>query len=269
MRPSSCRRLATSSPALGLMVMMACARPPPKTRLDEEPARLVSAFFGLDDAMPDRAAIICPSAPGKDGLPVTFSRRVTSGVPPEAFTITTRSGLRKIPSCATTSPASARAKRHTVLLMGDLGGEADPPTAVTITGELTLAGEVNAKGLTVPVTPLSDGPTLVLAMQATPATLESSCPSSTRQIVTVVWAGGVTPGPGTSADGHREAYRVVTADGQVTPFALGDQGDSDNYEHLCLEVDSPARSVTCAPGVLVDPRGDLNPQTSVEVSGAP
>jgi hypothetical protein len=254
--------------AFSVLVVMACARPPPRTRLDDEPPRLVNAFFGLDDALPARAAGLCLAAPGKDGMPVTFSRRVAGPLAPVAFTVVTRSGARKTAVCATTSPASARSKRHTVLLIGDLGSEADPPMTVSVTGELLLEGGVNAKGLSAPVTPLADGPTLVLALQATPATLESTCPSSTRQIVTVVWAGGVTPVSGASADAHRDAYRVRTAEGDVTPFALGDLGDSDNYEHLCLDVASPALSVSCRAGVLVDPRGDANPDTSVEVSAA-
>ncbi len=253
---------------VGFLVVMACARPPPHTRLDDEPPRLVNAFFGLDDALPARAAGLCLAAPGKDGMPVTFSRRVAGSVPPTAFTVITRSGVRKTPLCATTSPASGRSKRHTVLLIGDLGSEADPPMSVSVTGDLMLEGDVNAKGLSSAVTPLTDGPTLVLAMQATPVTLQSNCPSSTRQIVTVVWAGGVTPVPGAKPDAHRDAYRVRTAEGEVTPFALGDLGDSDNYEHLCLDVASPALSVSCRAGVLVDPRGDPNPNTSLEVSAA-
>jgi hypothetical protein len=226
---------------------------------------LVNAFFGLDDALPSRAAVLCLAAPGKDGMPVTFSRRVVGDVDPDAFTVTTRSGARKKPLCATTSPANARSKRHTVLLIGDLGSEADPPTTATVTGDLMLDGEVNARGLSAPVTPLADGPTLVLAMQAKPGTLDSDCPSSTKQIVVVVWAGGVTPRAGAKAAAHRDAYKVITAEGEAVPFALGDLGDSDNYEHLCLDVASPALAVSCKAGVLVDPRGDANPPTSVEV----
>jgi hypothetical protein len=154
------------------------------------------------------------------------------------------------------------------LLIGDLGSEADPPTTATVTGDLMLAGEVNAKGLSAQVTPLADGPTLVLAMQTTPGSLDSDCPSSSKQIVVVVWAGGVTHVPGATADAHRDAYRVVTAEGEAVPFALGDLGDSDNYEHLCLDVTSTALMVSCKAGVLVDPRGDPNPETSIEVSGA-
>jgi hypothetical protein len=56
----------------------------------------------------------------------------------------------------------------------------------------------------------------------------------------------------------------------VVPFALADLGDNDNYLHLCLDVDAPPLSVRAEAGILVDPRGDLNDDTSVVVQpGAP
>ncbi len=48
-------------------------------------------------------------------------------------------------------------------------------------------------------------------------------------------------------------------------FALGDLGDGDNCVPLCLDTDSTANRVSAAAGALVDPRGDLNPETSLEV----
>lgn len=245
-----------------LVALVGCARPPPRTTLDDEAPRLVNAFFGLDDALPMRAAGLCLAAPGKDGMPVTFTRRVVGVPEPTSFTVTTRAGAKKTPVCATLSPANAPGKRHTVLLIGELGGVDDPPETVTVTGPLALEGGLSATGLASAVTPLEAGPTLVLAMGAAPR--NSDCPATSKQVVVVVWAGGVTPrGPG-----HRKAYRVTTAEGDVTPFALGDQDDSDNYEHLCLDVASPALRVSCSAGVLADPRGDLNPETSVDISAA-
>ena len=61
-------------------------------------------------------------------------------------------------------------------------------------------------------------------------------------------------------------YRVVTAEGEVTPSALGDIDDNDNYVHLCLGTSAIASKVSAQASVLVDPRGDLNPSTSVTVS---
>lgn len=60
-------------------------------------------------------------------------------------------------------------------------------------------------------------------------------------------------------------YRVVTSNGEITPVALGEFDDQDNYVHLCLDTDSSAYTVRARAGVLVDPRGDLNPATTVRV----
>lgn len=238
--------------------------PPPSTTLDKQPPRLLSAFFGLDNALPPGTLGMCRQAAGADGMPVTFSRRVNE-VRADAFTVITGSGARKTPSCATLAPADEVAERHTVLLVGDLGdASTDPPERVEVTGSLPLAGGADARGLEVEVTPLEEGPTLVLAF-ALPADA-SDCPASTVQVVVVVWAGGVTPGPEETDASHLEIYRVATEAGSSRPFALGDLGDGDNYVQLCLDTASKATEVSASVGVLVDPRGDLNPETSVEVA---
>jgi hypothetical protein len=249
--------------------LVACTHrlPPPRTSLDDAPPRLASAFFGLDHAMPEGSRRLCLDGPGLDGMPVTFTRRVVGPIDASAFTVTTASGARRHPRCATTQPASGAAKDHTVLLIGELGRDpADPPLQVEVTGALPLAGGADGHGLSGPVTPLAAGPTLVLALGLAPGAIDSDCPSGTQQLVVVVWAGGVTPGPGQSEEAHRQGYRVQTQGGEEVPFALGDLGDHDNYEHLCLHTKDPARQVRFAAGVLVDPRGDLNPATAVEVS---
>jgi hypothetical protein len=248
-----------------------CARtPPPRTTLDDAPPRILSAFFGLDHALPDAARLLCRQAPGLDGMPVTFSRRVVGAPDPAAFAVRTRSGALLRPVCATTRPADGPAKNHTVLLIGDIGREPDdPPVRVEVTGSLPLDQGADARGLSAPVTPLVDGPTLVMALGVAPGSVASDCPRETRQIVVAVWAGGVTPRPGGSDAEHLAGYRVETDGGQRAPFALGDLHDRDNYVHLCLDTLDPARRVSFRAGVVVDPRGDLNPATSVAVSGPP
>ena len=57
---------------------------PERTSLDDQPPRMVSAFFGLDNDLPRRRL---RSMPGLDGMPVTFSRRVEGPVEPAAFTV--------------------------------------------------------------------------------------------------------------------------------------------------------------------------------------
>ncbi len=255
--------------ALTLTLAAACAHaPPPVSSLDAEPPRIASAFFGLDDAIPEAARRLCRDAPGADGMPITFSRRVVGDLDPGAFTVTTRSGARLHPRCATTRPANGDAEGHTVLLLGQLGGEpADPPVEVEVTGALALAG-ADGHGLRAPVIALAAGPTLALAIATPPGAIASDCPAGTAQIVTAIWTGGVNLAPGVDDDRHRRGYRVQTDTGEVAPRALGDLGDRDNYEHLCLATAAPVRRVAFAAGLLVDPRGDRNPATAIAVSAA-
>jgi hypothetical protein len=241
--------------------------PPPSTPLDTEPARLVEAFFGLDNALPVDSRGLCLWAPGKDGMPVTFSRRLVMQQPePSAFLVRTRAGREHRPVCATTRPADGPLENHTVLLMGDLGDDAnDPPMEVVVTGDVPFQGGGNARGLQGPVRALQEGPTLTLAMAFSRAGLATDCPEAAAQVVMVVWAGGVVPGPGKDQESHRLAYRVLDAQGPHVPLALGDLQDRDNYVHLCMESALAATEVTAAEGVLVDPRGDLNPFTRTAV----
>ena len=237
------------------------------TSLDEQPPKMLSAFFGLDNSLPLIGALIWWKAPGKDGMPVTFSRRVVEPIDAAAFTVVTRSGERLNPLHATTVPADDAAERHTVLLIGELGDEPDdPPARVEITGSLKLDGGVNANGLSVVVTPLADGPSLVLAYATDVESQEHNYPAGTKQIVVVVWAGGVRKVAGVTSEDHRLGYTVTTTEGDTVPLALGDIGDGDNYEHLYLDTDAKPLSVSMKGGLLMDPRDDPNPATSVEVA---
>ena len=152
----------------------------PKTLLDEQPPRIVSAFFGLDNALTARRF------KDADGMPVTFSRRVKEPVDAAAFTVVTRSGKRLKPEEATTRPANAADKRHTVLLIGEFGNEPhDPPVKVEVTSHLPLDGDEDAKGLSLAVTPLTNGPSLVLAYAADPEKMKGDHPAGTKQIIVV------------------------------------------------------------------------------------
>ena len=260
-------RACRAASSLVAFMGLACApqRLPESTRaleptpLDEQPLRMVSAFFGLDNALPPR---------GMDGMPVVFSRRVEEPIDPTAFTVVTRSGARLQPGFATTRPANGVDQRHTVLLIGELGSEPDdPPVMVEMTGRLALAGDADPLGMSVPVTPLGDGPSLVLAFTSDPAEIESDCPAETRQIVVVVWDGGVRPVPGVTPDDHRLGYSVATTAGEVVPMALANLGDGDNYEHLCLDTVATPLRASMRGGLLMDPRNDPNSATDVAIAG--
>ena len=117
------------------------------------------------------------------------------------------------------------------------------------------------------VTPLADGPSLVLAYAVRPEKIESNHPQETKQIIVVVWAGGVRPMAGVTRENHRLGYSVATTNGDVVPIALGGLGDGDNYEHLYLDTEANVLLVSMKSGILMDPRGDPNPATNVELSG--
>jgi hypothetical protein len=142
---------------------------------------------------------------------------------------------------------------------------------------LSLDGTKTFKGAALDVTPLPDGPTLVMAEVLAPSEWElgkssarwtgSGCPEGTQAVLRAVWAGGVTKPGGDEADAEdAKRYEVVMDDGRaVRPFALGDLGDGDNNHELCLaEAGTPAR-VRFPGGYLTDPRDDRNPATEVDV----
>ena len=53
----------------------------------------------------------------------------------------------------------------------------------------------------------------------------------------------------------------------MQPIALGDIG-RDNYEYLYLDTDATLLKVSMKSGLLMDPRADANPATSVGVAAA-
>ena len=56
-------------------------------------ARLLSAFFGLDNKLPFRSNLLCLGASGQDGMPVVFSHTLNSETLNESdFEVETRSG---------------------------------------------------------------------------------------------------------------------------------------------------------------------------------
>ena len=135
------------------------------------------------------------------------------------------------------------------------------------------------------VTLLEEGPTMQLAEIVPEASWHldkpatairfgggSGCPAGTKQVIRVTWAGGVTkPGGVEIDDKERSAYTVTlsTDDGQsveVVPFAMGDLGDADNNHELCLDRQGVPSVVRFPAGLVTDPREDLNPATSVDVT---
>ena len=247
--------------------------------IKSSPPTLLSAFFGLDNAMPFAINILCFGAAGDDGMPVVLSHRISSdSLRPEQFQITKRSGQLKTPECATLRPAGDPGERRTVLLIGEFGNaDTDPPEVVTIVEDLLsdMAAPLNFKGQSVEVTPLSEGPSMVLAESVDREEWAvdrrgTQCPSEgVRQIIRVTWNGGVRLAnrdePG---DAEKGLYSIKMEPEQgesyiTHPIAIAELGDNDNHHFLCLDTDDKASAVSFPSGHFIDPNRDLNPDTSV------
>lgn len=248
---------------------------------------LISAFYGLDDALP-RAADqgIWPGAGGSDGMPVIFSHEIDyKTMQAGDFRVTTASGKVGEILAVTLAPADDKGEHRTVLFAGRYGSIDDQPVKVKVVGNLlSIDGKLNFKGASVEVTPLEDGASMVWAemvpedawdigKKATPLPWGggSGAAEGTKQVVRLTWSGGVSkPGDGEVNDVERLLYKVTVRgdDGrivEVTPFALADLGDGDNNHELCLDVAGTPLSVSFPAGKLQDPRKDLNPKTTVKI----
>ena len=245
-------------------------------------ARLLSAFFGLDNNLPFRSNRLCLGASGQDGMPVVFSHTLnTETVNESDFEVETRSGEVFSPICVTLRPADDEGENRTVLLIGEFGNaETDPPIRVSIVGDLHSDSEhskpLNFKGLYTDVIPLDSGPALILA-ERVPREVWSKerrgtmCPDSSRQVIRVTWTGGVRlPNGNELGETERSLYRIGL-EGEndrrlsLQPDYLADLEDRDNNHLLCLDSELPAISVSFPAGHLVDPNRDLNLDSFVPV----
>ncbi|MEM1352698.1 MAG: hypothetical protein AAGF27_10145 [Pseudomonadota bacterium] len=248
-------------------------------------AGLLSAFHGLD-ALPRLSNVICRGSAGRTGMPVIFSTEIDIATMQAGdFQVTTRSGTTITPYCASVLPATDPGELRTVLLMGRLRpADSDPPVSVEVTGHLfSIDGTLDFRGASVPVIPLEDGPSIVLAEGVAdwtrvghlgPRRVRGSlCPTDgIVQAVRVVWEGGITLEDGTEpSQAERDFYTITVeaADGNrrvVRPAALANLGDGDNNHMLCMDTTDRPISVSVPEGVLTDPNDDLNPATSVAVA---
>ncbi len=251
----------------------------------DQPPVLLSAFFGLDNDLPFGANRLCLGASGEDGMPVVLSHTIDpDSLDAEDFSVVRRSGERSAPMCSTLRPAQDAGELRTVLLIGEFGNADDPPVKVVVVGDLIsdlnedgIDGDpVNFRGAEIEVIPLAEGPTLVWA-GIVPQEIWSqsgrgtACPADSQQVVRVTWAGGVKlPNGDEPGEIERKLYRVTVthADGStdvVSPLALADLGDNDNNHLLCLDTKAQVSSVSFPGGHLVDPNGDLNPDTQIDL----
>lgn len=233
-------------------------------------ARILEVYYGLD-ALPWQASVLCMGVvAGQDGVPVTFSVQLKgSSVAPEDFVVETATGERVVPDCATLAPATEPLELRTVLLTGTFGTPNAQLRAVEVVGVLQdLDGNEITHLRSDHVTPLEDGPSLVLAERFLPSDpgINGECPSTTEQVVQLVWGGGVSgPESAPLGEAQRLGVSVELDNGStVRPIALADD-DPDNYVYACLDASSPAVEVSVAAGLFHDPGNDENPATSAAV----
>lgn len=244
-------------------------------------AHLLTAFFGLDNALPWDAIGLSWRAPCKDGMPLVFSQEVDpKTLDPSDFEITTEKGNKHIPNGVTLLPANEEFELRTILLIGDYGDYPDDePVTVKIVGDLTSRSGQNYKGQLVRVIPLEEGPTLSYAEYFTfdqdyPYVENGrgcDCPEKeTHMVVRTVWAGGVRALNG-NEPGQIElsSFEVTMVQGTdtliISPYQLADLADNDNNIDLCLKESGIPILVSVKENVAIDPRGDKNPETKLKV----
>jgi hypothetical protein len=256
----------------------------------EESSELLSAFFGFNSEAPFISNFfVCRGAAGKDAMPVVFSHELDlKTLQAGDFKVVRSDGVQGELLCVTPAPAFDSGELRTMLLIGKFGSSSNQPERVEIIGNLLSSdNRINFKGKTIKVIPLEDGPSIVraehvpkeewyLGRRATffPFGGGSGCPVGTMQIVRVVWNGGITKPGGDEVDEvERKSYSVTIRDNDgsvstISPFALGDLGDGDNNHKLCLDVEGTPLKVYFPEGLVTDPRDDLNPETSIKISGS-
>ena len=236
-----------------------------------ERGQLLSAFFGLDDAVgPFR----------QDGLPVVFGTEVdVASLDAGDFRVLTASGAEMDVRIATAFPATDEGEMRTVLLIGEFGSPEDPPVSVEIVGDVLSAdGTITYRGATVAVTPLEAGPSLVYAEvvpeEAFGTADAGTVPATGGTVVRTTWDGGTTRPDGSELDETNLGDFTVTVRlgtgkiVEVSPVAMADLGDGDNNQLLYLPVEGTPLTVSVAAGRVTDPNGDLNGATRIAVTQA-
>ena len=241
---------------------------------------LVSAFFGLDNALP--SLFLCNQQAGLlDGMPVNFKFPLdASSLSETDFEVFDSLGDIHIPTCVSLAPANENGENRTVLLLGEFGtAVTNPPVEVRIVGDLftsdTFSGEsacseiINLNGsITTNVIPLADGPSLFFAQRIDGDLNE--CNSGT-QTIQVAWNGGITPyiSGDTESDlfqyyvGYSESSGVLIPH---VPISIADINDNDNFHQLCFSTSDEIVKISMMANTVEDPNQDPNLYSEIDVS---
>lgn len=244
-------------------------------------ARILTAFFGLDNDLPPRSRIIDKKAPGKDGMPLVFSLEIDpSTMDASDFKVETMDGTVYQVKAASFLPANEEFELRTILLIGEYGNYPDnPPMTVEIIGNLLARTGVDFKGQTAEIIPLEKGPVLSYAEYFTldekyPYVEQgagSDCPKAETQVVVkAVWSGGVRAinGKELGADELTRFTITLLQDSdtvRVHPFQLADLDDNDNNTDLCISEEGIPILLEVKENTAIDPRDDKNPASRISV----
>ncbi|MEM8847513.1 MAG: hypothetical protein AAGD17_10460 [Bacteroidota bacterium] len=252
----------------------------PEIEISREP-KIITAFFGLDNALNQRSRMLYSNAPGQDGMPLVFSHEIDpSTLNGSDFEVTTKNGDIFQVEFATLLPANEAYELRTVLLIGEFGNYPDnQPISVKVTDELLSRTGYNYIRDTVSIIPLEEGPILSYAeyflFDEDYPYVENGrgcdCPrSETKQVVKAVWSGGVTAANGQElGKDELNDFEVSLLQGldtvKVNPFQLADLEDNDNNIDLCLRESGIPLLLKVKENITIDPRGDKNPKTEITI----
>ena len=249
--------------------------------IDEEiQDTLVSAFFGLDNALP--SLLLCNQQVGMlDGMPVNFKFPLdASSLSETDFEVLDSLGNIHTPICVSLAPANENGENRTVLLLGEFGtAVTNPPVEVRVVGDLytteTFSGEsvcsaiINLNGITTKnVIPLADGPSLFFAQRIDGNLNE--CNSGT-QTIQVAWNGGVTPYISDDSESDLFQYYVGYSDSSGVlvshvPVSIADIDDNDNFHQLCFSTSDKIVKISMMADTVEDPNHDPNLYSEIDVS---
>ena len=239
---------------------------------------LVSAFFGLDNALP---GLLC-NQPGTllDGMPVNFKFPLdASSLSETDFEVLDSLGNIYTPSCVSLAPANENGENRTVLLLGEFGtAVTNPPVEVRVVGDLfttdTISGEsacseiINLNGInTTNIIPLDDGPSLFFAQKIDGNLNE--CISGI-QTIQVAWNGGITPYISGDSESDLFQYYIGYSDSSGVliphvPISIADINDNDNFHQLCFSTSDEIVKISMMANTVEDPNHDPNTYSEIDV----
>ena len=241
---------------------------------------LVSAFFGLDNALP--SLLLCNQQGSRlDGMPVNFKFPLdASSLSETDFEVLDSLGNIHTPICVSLAPANENGENRTVLLLGEFGTAiTNPPVEVRVVGDLftidALSGEsacseiINLNGITTTnVIPLADGPSLFFAQRIDDNLNECN---SGIQTIQVAWNGGVTPYINGDNESDLFQYYVGYSDstgGLIPhkPISIADINDNDNFHQLCFSTSDEIVKISMMANTVEDPNHDPNLYSEIYVS---